>query len=99
MMMSNRHSFTQCCGSASFCADPYPNFHVYANPDPDPDWHQSDADPHADPTTSFNYVGKSDFFTFGHSITNLKCFLFLISVKYIVIFNILDSMLKYSGKN
>ncbi len=38
------------------------------------------------------------FFTFSHSITSLKCFIFLISVKYIIIFNILDSMLKYSVK-
>jgi|688.fasta_scaffold199975_2 hypothetical protein len=67
MLMCNRHRFTQCCGSASFCADLYPNFYVYPYPDPDPDWHKSDADP----TTSFNYVGKSDFFTFGHSITIL----------------------------
>jgi hypothetical protein len=28
--------------------DPDPNFHVDA--DPNPDWHQNDADPHANPT-------------------------------------------------
>jgi hypothetical protein len=32
------------------------------DPDPDPDWHQNDADPHADPTPSFTHVGKSDIF-------------------------------------
>jgi hypothetical protein len=26
--------------------------------DPDPDWHQNNADPHADPTVSFTHVGK-----------------------------------------
>jgi hypothetical protein len=30
-----------------FDADLNPNFHVDA--DPDPDWHQNEADPHADP--------------------------------------------------
>jgi hypothetical protein len=39
-----------------FDADPGPKFHVDADPDPysDPDWYQNDADPHADPTPSFN---------------------------------------------
>jgi hypothetical protein len=74
MLMCNRHRFTQCYGSVSFCADPYPNFHVYADPDPDPDWHQSDADPHADPTTSLNYVGKSDFFYFWSQHYKFKMF-------------------------
>ncbi len=37
-----------------FDADPDPNLHFDANPDPDPDsnWHQNDADPHADCTPS-----------------------------------------------
>jgi hypothetical protein len=39
---------------------PDPNFHVEAVPDPD--WHQNDADPHADPTPSLINVGKSYFF-------------------------------------
>jgi hypothetical protein len=34
-----------------FDAVPDPNFHV--NVDPDPDWHQNDAYPLADPTPSF----------------------------------------------
>ncbi len=37
-------------------ADPDPNFHA------DPDWHQHDADPHANPTQIFTHVGKPDFF-------------------------------------
>jgi hypothetical protein len=43
--------------------DPDPNFHVDAdtNPDPDSDLRQNDTAPHADPTPSFTYVGKSDF--------------------------------------
>ncbi len=39
-----------------------PNFDVDADPYPDPDWHQNDGDPHADPTSSFIHVGKSEFF-------------------------------------
>ncbi len=37
-------------------ADPDPNFHVDAVPDPDPERHQ----PHADPTPRFTDVGKSE---------------------------------------
>lgn len=33
-----------------------PNFHFDAGPDPD--WHQNDAKPHADPTPTFTHVGK-----------------------------------------
>jgi hypothetical protein len=43
-------------------ADPDPNFHVDANPDPDRDWHQNDADPFTDHNPSFNNVGKSEIF-------------------------------------
>ncbi len=43
-------------------ADPNPNFLV--DLDPDPDWHQNDASPHADPTPSFTHVGKSFIFYF-----------------------------------
>jgi hypothetical protein len=39
-------------------ADPDPNFHVDADQDPDPGWHQN----YVDPTLSFTHVGKSDFF-------------------------------------
>ncbi len=42
-------------------SDPDPNFHFDAEPDPDQDpnldWHQNDADFHADPTPSFTHVG------------------------------------------
>jgi hypothetical protein len=46
-----------------FDADPdtVPNFQVDAGPDPDPNWHQNDADPHADPTPSFTHVEKSEY--------------------------------------
>ncbi len=41
--------------------------------------------------SKFTHVGKSEiffsFFTFSHSITSLQCFIFLISVKYVIIFN------------
>jgi hypothetical protein len=47
-----------------FVADPDPNIHVDANPDPDLDWHQHNAYPLADPTPSFTVVGKSIFFYF-----------------------------------
>ncbi len=38
-----------------FDADPDPNFHFDAelDPDLDPEWHQNNADPHAEPTQSF----------------------------------------------
>jgi hypothetical protein len=36
--------------------DQHPNFHV--DSDPDPDWHQNNADPRADPTPSFTHVEK-----------------------------------------
>ncbi len=40
--------------------DPDPNFHFDAGPDPDQDpdldWHQNDADSHADPTSSFTIL-------------------------------------------
>ncbi len=39
--------------------DPAPNFHFYA--DPDPDWHQNDADSHADRTPSFTHVNRINF--------------------------------------
>ncbi len=38
-----------------------------ANPDldPDPDWHENDADPNADPSLSFTHTGKlENFFNF-----------------------------------
>ncbi len=43
-------------------ADPDHIFHFGADPypDPDSDWHQNDADPHADPTQSFTHAEKWD---------------------------------------
>jgi hypothetical protein len=71
--------------------DSDPNFHVDADPDPDPDWHQNDADLYADSTPSFTHFGI--FFTFSHSFAILQCFIFLISVKDVQIFSILDSIM------
>jgi hypothetical protein len=44
-----------------FDDDPDQDFHVDSDPDPDPDRHRNNADPHADPTSSFTHVGKSVF--------------------------------------
>jgi hypothetical protein len=63
-----------------FDADPDsdPNVHVDADPDPDPDWNQNDADPHADPTSGFKLVGKSEFFYWSQ---HYRFTIFLISDK------------------
>ncbi len=47
--------------------DPDQNFHVDADPDPerDPDWHENNAGPHADPTPIFKHVGKSEFYFYS----------------------------------
>ncbi len=37
------------------------NIDADLDPDPSPDWHQNDAEPHADPTLSFTHVEKSHF--------------------------------------
>ncbi len=46
--------------------------------EPDPDWHQNNADPHGDPTPGFTQVGQWCniflFFTFIHSNACLQCF-------------------------
>jgi hypothetical protein len=55
-----------------FNADPDPNVHIDAVPDPDRN--QNGFDPHADPTPGFTLVGKSEFFTSSHSITSLQSF-------------------------
>jgi hypothetical protein len=41
-----------------FDADPDPdtNFHVNADSGPDPDWHQNDAVPHADPSSCWKII-------------------------------------------
>ncbi len=65
----------------------------------DPDWHQNDADPHADPTSSYTHVRKSVLKKkFSHSVVSLQCFIFLISDKDVIILSILVSILKCFGK-
>jgi hypothetical protein len=48
---------------------------IYKNPNPDLDWHQNDAGPHAHPTPSFTLVGKSEFFLLVTPLPvyNLSC--------------------------
>ncbi len=80
--------------------DSDPNVLVDADPDPDPDpdWQKNNVGPHADPTQSFTQVGKSDFFTFGHSIATLQCFIFLISVKCVICFRCFRKHIEISWK-
>ncbi len=81
----NVNYFQQCCGSDRSDADSDTNFHY----DFDPDWHQNDADPHADPTVSFTRVGKYwGKITFIHSNTSLHCISFLISGKGVMVFQV-----------
>jgi hypothetical protein len=49
------------------------NFHIDADPDQDPDWHQNDADPYRDLTPSFTLVGKSELF-FKFCVTALPAY-------------------------
>ncbi len=63
--------------------DPDPTYHFNADPDPD-------QDPEQDPSLSFTHVGKS-VQTFIHSSASLYCFIFLVSVIGVIIFNILDN--------
>jgi hypothetical protein len=67
-------------------ADLDPNIHVDADPDLDPDWHQHDADPHANPTPCFT------------QLAGLQCFIFLMSVKDVIILIILNSIFNFFGK-
>ncbi len=67
-----------------FDGNPDQNFHNDADPDPDPD----DADPHADRTTSFKKSLRP----------SLHCFIFLNSAQVVIIFSILDNILKFSEK-
>ncbi len=68
------------------------------------DRHQNDADPDPDPTFHFDvqililsYVGKLYIcFTFIHS--SLHCFICLVSIMGVIIFNILESILKFSDR-
>jgi hypothetical protein len=83
-----------------FYADPDLNFHVDTDPnlDPNPDRHKNIAHPHLDPTRSFTHAGKSDIFTFSHSIASLQCFLFLVSDKTCHIFQYFGHHIDISGK-
>jgi hypothetical protein len=67
-----------------------PNFYDNADPDPDSDRLQNDADP----TPRFTNVGKSFFKILSPSFDSLLCFIFFISVKYVIILNFLDPILK-----
>jgi hypothetical protein len=71
-----------------FDADQDPNFHFDADPNPDLDRHQNDADPHADPIPRYEHVVENQIFLLlSHSISCLQCFIFLISVNRVVIFD------------
>jgi hypothetical protein len=67
--------------------DPDPNFHC--NTGPDSDWHQNDANSHADPIQCFAHIRKSEFF---YTFTVDTAFPDLISGKGVIIFRILDSI-------
>ncbi len=47
-----------------FNADQDPNSHFDADPDPDQDCHQNNADPHADPIHVMHKLNNRCFFTF-----------------------------------
>ncbi len=72
-----------------FDANPYPDltFHFVTYPDPDPD-----------PSPSVAHVGKSKFFTFYSQPCQLTLFYLSRIVIGVIILNILDSLLRYSGK-
>ncbi len=75
------------------------NFRLDVDTHPDLDWHKHDADSHTDLPPSFTHVGNLEIFcTFSQSTACLQCFIFLLSVKGIIIFSILDSIMKISGK-
>ncbi len=64
-------------------ADPDTTFHFDAYPDPAP---------------NFTHHEKSELFLLLFKAARLHCFIFLVSVIVIIIFNILDSILKLSEK-
>ncbi len=54
---------------------------------------------YADPTPQVLHMFENqNFFTFSKSIASLRCFIFLISVKCVIIFRILDSRMEFYGK-
>jgi hypothetical protein len=69
-------------------SDPDLTFHCDANPDPDPG-----------PNPCFTHAEKSEKkFTLIHSCVSLYSFIFLASVIGVIVFHILDSILKFSVK-
>ncbi len=62
-------------------ADPDPTFHFDAGPDPDPT------------TLSFTHVGKSK--NSFHSNASLYCFIFLVSVIGVIMFNIMNNIFSF----
>ncbi len=60
------------------------------------DRHSFDAYP--DPSPSFTHVGKLESMIFIHSSVSLHCFIFLVSIKDVINFNVLDSILTFSGE-
>ncbi len=77
--------------------DADPDFHFDGDPVPDPDWHRHDANPYADPTSSFTHVGKQDRENF-HCNASLQCFSIPIKAKGVTISIIVYSILKIFGK-
>ncbi len=55
------------------------------DPDPDPYWHQSSAEPHVDLPKFYTCWKIRFYFTFSHSVSSLQCFAFLIIVKCVKI--------------
>jgi hypothetical protein len=56
-------------------------------------------DPNLEPTQVLHMLENQKlFFTLIHSSASLHCLLFIVSVKGVIIFNILDRILKFSGK-
>jgi hypothetical protein len=70
------------------------------------DRHQNDADPDPDPTFHFRSRSRSGscpmleniFCTFIQSSASLHCFTYLVIVIFVIIFNILESILKFSDR-
>ncbi len=89
--MEDQHRF-----DANPDPDSDPTVQFDADPGPDPDWHQHNADPHADHSPIGKY-GKIFLllFTARGSNASLQCFSFHINGKCVMILSILDSMLKF----
>jgi hypothetical protein len=75
-----------------FNADPNPNFYLDADPYPDLDWHQNDANPQEDPTPSLTHLRKKEKCCFSQ-----QCQFFL-SHKLQKCHYFKDNILKFSKK-